>query len=267
MRTTIQAATRAAARRGMGVACGSWSLPPLAMAQRQRVSNPRARVTMRIHGRVSMRSLPRPAALSSVLIPLAAWAAAGTRAGDLGLVAVAATSTAAAALWDDEIERMVRSGELTLRRTRTDTLLPQRTHTRFRQIHRGVPVRGGEIVRQEESGQTVSVFGSLQAGVDVDPTPVLSPRDALAVVERAAGVTLGEARLPELAIAEVRGVHRLVYPVRAFTGDDLILFDVDARSGAIAQSRSDARRQAAVGLGTGVLADTKKMSVSSGRGA
>jgi thermolysin len=118
------------------------------------------------------------------------------------------------------------------------------------------------MVVQEDSTGTVSVLGSLFEGIDIDVAARLSPDDALDVATRLTGTDLGLGRRPELAILpHPDGSFRLVYPVRVFTRSDLTIFFVDARTGAIAWSRSDLKRQAAAGIGTGVLGDAKKMSV------
>src|SRR5690242_1109817 len=66
----------------------------------------------------------------------------------VGLVAVGA---AALRVWDAQVDRMIRSGDLQLRLERADTLMPGRRHTRFTQMVRGVPVYGGDIARQVDA--------------------------------------------------------------------------------------------------------------------
>ena len=164
--------------------------------------------------------------------------------------------------WALRVQAMVAAGRLRARRTQGDTLVPGRRHTRLVQLHRGVPVLGAEMVVQEDGTRTVSVLGSLFEGIDIDVAQRLSPDDALDVATRLTGTDLGLARRPELAILpHPDGSFRLVYPVRVFMPSDLTIFFVDARTGAIAWSRSDLQRQAAAGIGTGVLGDAKKMSV------
>jgi Zn-dependent metalloprotease len=157
---------------------------------------------------------------------------------------------------------MVAAGRLRERRTEPDTLVPGRRHTRFAQLHRGVPVLGAELVVQEEGTRTVSVLGSLFEDIQIDPTVRLSPDKAMDAAERMTGHYLGLRRMPDLAILpHPDGSFRLVYPVRVFTGTDLVILFIDANTGGLAWSRSDVKRQATPGLGTGVLGDPKKMSV------
>ena len=61
---------------------------------------------------------------------------------------------------------MMRSGELRIRQTREDTLLPGRTHERANQYYRGVRVFGGDIARQLRNGVTESLFGTIYEGIE-----------------------------------------------------------------------------------------------------
>src|SRR5262245_19962960 len=67
--------------------------------------------------------------------------------------------------WDDRIAAKLRTGELSLRKVSKDTLLEGREHQRFDQVYKGVPVFGGELVRQLDGARTVSVFGTLYEGI------------------------------------------------------------------------------------------------------
>jgi Zn-dependent metalloprotease len=171
--------------------------------------------------------------------------------------------------WDARLTRMERDGSLRLRIEREDTLVPGRRHRRLTQTIDGVPVYGGDIAQQlDSSGLTISVFGTLYEAIDIATTPTLTADDAQAVAAAASGVELGPARLPTLTILPVEGSGpRLVYLARAATAQDVVLYFIDAHTGAIVLSRSDAQRQtAAVGLGTGVLGDRKKISASAQSG-
>jgi thermolysin len=163
--------------------------------------------------------------------------------------------------WDARLEARLRVGELRVRRVDQDTLLPARQHYRLTQLHKGVPVYGGEISRQMEGDRTISIFGTLYEGIDIEPRPVLTSDQAAGVAETLSGASLGPARVPELVVLpRESGGYVLVYTVRVFTGSDLIRYFIDARTGELVLKRSEMERQSAVGTGTGVLSDTKKMS-------
>src|SRR5262245_16531125 len=126
--------------------------------------------------------------------------AAVTEAAEPRAQRLAAVEGAALHDWDVRIESMLRAGELTLRRTHEDTLLPSRQHVRLDQVFKGVPVYGGQLVRQTEGERTVSVFGTLYEGIDLDPRPALTADQAVAIIERLAGAELGPTRVPKLVV-------------------------------------------------------------------
>ncbi len=53
--------------------------------------------------------------------------------------------------WGDRVDGLTSSGELVVRLTRDDTMIPGRRHERLAQLHRGVPVFGGELARQSDA--------------------------------------------------------------------------------------------------------------------
>ena len=71
--------------------------------------------------------------------------------------AVLATSTPAC-------DAMERTRELRLRTTQTDTMVAGRVFERLDQYHKGVPVFGGEAVRETDGVTTRSVTASLYDG-------------------------------------------------------------------------------------------------------
>jgi bacillolysin len=182
---------------------------------------------------------------------------------------VSATTFAELRAWDPQVDRMIRDGDLRVRRTDDDPLLPGRAHDRLDQFHDGVRVVGGDIARQTRDGVTVSIFGTIHPGIDIDVTPALSADDVRAIVGRLSGAAIGRGRVPELAILpDGSGGYRLTYRVKAFTADEGTEYFIDAKTGAVVRQLIGAQRQAAVvGHGTGVLGDEKKVSVSSSSGA
>lgn len=164
--------------------------------------------------------------------------------------------------WSGRVESMLRAGELRVRRTHEDTVLPSRTHVRMSQLHGGVPVYGGELVRQTDGDTVVSVFGTLYDGIDVDPRPALTPDQAADAVEKLSGAELGPSRVPQLVVLPLEdGRFALTYTVRVFEGASLSRYFVDARTGALVRKRDELMQQASSGTGTGVAGDRKKMSV------
>jgi len=180
---------------------------------------------------------------------------------------IQAMDAAAIRQWDSTIDRMVRSGELRVRRTDEDTLVAGRTHERLSQVYKGVPVYGGELTRQTDNGLTVSLFGTIYNNVALDVTPQLTSDDAAAVIKRESGVEIGGTKMPSLLILPEDSAYRLVYRASAFSARGGAEYFIDANTGAIVRTLDAMRRQSAVGTGTGVLGDTKKMSVTAAGGA
>lgn len=169
---------------------------------------------------------------------------------------------------DDRIARMLRRGDLRRRRSGLDTLVPGNRIERIDQYHRGVRVFGGDVARQVSRGQVISMLGTLYDGIAVDTNPVVSEPSARRLVEARTGVRLGEPRAGELVVLpRETGQYALAWRIRAATGDDLREYFVDAHSGAIVFDYSDLQTQSAVGRATGVLGDSKKISVTRFGGA
>jgi bacillolysin len=207
-----------------------------------------------------MRITPRR--MIPVVAALAALFVTGARAAGPRAQAVAAAQPGELREWEGRIARMVASGELAVRWERADTILPGRRHVRLAQMHRGVPVEGGELVQQTAGPETVSVFGTLYPDVAVDTRPVITADQAVAVVEARSRVDLGPDRVPALRVLPMPdGSYALAYRLRAVTAAGVRLYYVDARDGRVLVERDDTHTQSAVGLGTGVLGDSKKMSV------
>lgn len=167
--------------------------------------------------------------------------------------------------WERRLAGDIRSGDLRRRSVREDTLIAGRWHERFDQYHRGVRVYGGDIARQRTTlGQTLSVFGTLYDGITVDTSPALSQADARQRIESLGGAELGESRQPQLVVLPLdSGRFALTWHERILSpsAGTLMAYFIDADTGALVHARNELKTQSAVGLGTGVLGDSKKMSV------
>jgi thermolysin len=200
--------------------------------------------------------------LSALLLPSPGGA------GEYRVTHVVATDTRDVAAWDKRMEALAAAGDLRLRQARPDTLVPGRRHERFTQLHRGVPVFGGEIVRQSDGVGALSVYGTFYEGVDVDTRPTLSAAKARGLVEAPDAPRFLTSRDPELLVLpEAAGGYALCWRLRAWTGGDLVMFFVDAHDGRVRLRYSDLKTQSAVGLGRGVLNDQKKVSARSSGGS
>jgi len=197
----------------------------------------------------------------SAALALPALAAAGEPSAR-----VEASSGALVREWSSRVDRLLASGDLAVRLVRDDTMIPGRRHERLAQLHRGVPVFGGELARQSDASGTLTVFGTLYEGIDVDVTPRLGPAEAEARLAARGGRPFGLRGGPELVVLPLEGGgYRLAYRIRAFFEESLDVRQsfLDATTGELLREYSDIQKQAA-GTGTGVLGDPEKLSVTPG---
>ena len=181
---------------------------------------------------------------------------------------VQAASGAAVREWSGRVDRLLSSGNLAVRLVRKDTMIPGRQHERLAQLHDGVEVFGGELIRQSDASGTLTVVGTFFDDVEVDVTPTLGPREIEGRLAEKGGRPFGERGGPELVVLPLDpGGYRLAYRVRALFEEsfDIRQYFFDATSGAVLLEYRDIHSQTA-GTGTGVLGDRKKISVSSSGG-
>jgi bacillolysin len=143
-------------------------------------------------------------------------------------------------------------------------MIPGRQHERLAQLHDGVPVFGGELIRQSDASGTLTVFGTFYDDIDVQVAPKLGPAGVESRLAGVGGRPFGRRGGPELVVLPLEtGGYRLAYRTRAFFSEPIdirqILFD--AASGEVLLDYRDIHTQAA-GIGTGVLGDRKKISVT-----
>ncbi len=208
------------------------------------------------------------------IVPLAGvvailWVLVGNRGATQSQIhattVAAAADASAVRAWDNTVNRMLRTRELQVRLSRPDTLVAGRTMEQLDQYYQGVRVWGGSLSRQLAGDAAISVFGVIYSDISVGVVPTLSREDAKAAVERIGGETLGPDRLPELVVLPLDGTYRLVWVGEIATVADTLRLFLDAHSGAELQRHSIRQRDelpGAVGTGTGVLGDTKKITTT-----
>jgi bacillolysin len=197
----------------------------------------------------------------SIGVALASPAAAQGRP-----TALAATAADVPALRETDalIDALVRSRTLRIRTTEPDPLAADRRHERFDQFHRGLRIVGGDLTRQTAGGQTVSVFGMLHNGVDIDVEPSLPAERARAAIGSAVnGRFFGDAD-PELVVLPLSDGYHLAYAGQAVTALDIRTVHVDANDGALLQQYSDFTSD--IGVGKGAYGDDKKVSARAASG-
>jgi bacillolysin len=206
-----------------------------------------------------------PGAVAAAMAALLA-ARSGVVHAQLNATTVAATTGATLRSWDASVDAMLRTGELQARRVDADVQLAGRTHERMNQYFKGVRVRGGDVVRQADGGLTVSIFGTVFPDITLDVIPGLSVEAAAAIVKRESGIDLPASRMPALLILPQESGYRLVYTASVATPSGAFEYFIDAADGTMVMTLDAAQRQSAIGRGTGVLGDAKKMSVTAASG-
>jgi Zn-dependent metalloprotease len=204
-----------------------------------------------------------PLALALVFVPLGAGLL-GQQADTAvrrGPTAVAAADRVAAVAWAQRIDAMQRAGSLRLASSREDTMLPGRVHDRFDQYAGDVPIFGAQLVRQRSADGVETVFGSIYPDdLGISLQPKLSLEDAVARVATLAGHA-PHGRGPTLMVLPREdGTFTLVWSSRVRADKDIVALFIDAQTGEEVLRYSAIRRQSAVGTGTGVLGDRKKLA-------
>ncbi len=203
--------------------------------------------------------MTRRAALAA--LPVAVLLAVQPRAaGTASSIGVSASGSALAA-WADRVDTMLAAGQLDLGVAQEDTQVAGREHERLPQIWNGLPVFGGQLIRQVEGRRLVSISGRLFENVQADISPDIPSDVAAEAAARAIGadavpsndVTLGVLPLDE-------GGYALAYRLDVRSAWDLQTCFVDARTGGLLLRFS--RIETQIGRGTGVFGDTKKVSAT-----
>jgi bacillolysin len=190
-----------------------------------------------------------------------------TTAGEIALRSkVAATDPAATAQWSARIDTLVQRGDLRVRREEPDRDLPGHRHVRYGQYVRGVRVFGGEVVRHVDGGGApVSVFGSLAEDTDVDVRPAIDGIRAMTSAEADMGRGARAEDDAELVLLPIDGRLRLAYSLHCGQTEPLAVrhYFIDALTAEVLHFHSDLQTDTAVvGIGTGVWADRKRLSVT-----
>ncbi len=182
--------------------------------------------------------------------------------GQQPLSQTAAAAGATLQPWASRVDAMLRDGTLVVDRVQADTLLPGRRHERLSQQHAGLPVFGGELVRQLAGTTVVSVFGRTFEAVSLPSAePTITAETAMAIAQAAAGPG-AVAEPPRLGILPVADAYVLVWRTKVRSAWNVRVYDVNAGTGLVERDVSGIQFQdeAVVGLGTGVLGDRKKVS-------
>jgi Zn-dependent metalloprotease len=180
------------------------------------------------------------------------------------VLSIAAHSIDELRRWDPVVDRLTNERALAVRTVYDDPQVAGRRHEALTQYYQGVPVYGGDVTRQTDRAGTVSIFGTIYTGIDVNPAPTLTVSQARDTLENLSGSTVARPGDPTLMILPTMdGRFALVY--RASMRNAVTYF-LDAHDGRVLMDVSAIMHQTAVGRGRGALGDVKKMSTTSGGG-
>ena len=179
-----------------------------------------------------------------------------------GRVTIAVSSTTSPTEFQELnalIDQMIRDGELQLISVQDDPQLAGRQQEAFAQHFRGVRVYGGDVSRQTAQGDTVSAFGIIYVGIDVDPNPTLAVGEAGLMIEQRASATVVQETSELIILPTLDGSYALAYRM---TLSDAMTYFVDAHSAELLMQVDQKQSQGSVGSGVGALGDVKKMSTT-----
>jgi Zn-dependent metalloprotease len=177
-------------------------------------------------------------------------------------IAVAATRDGDSSLrtFDAQVDQMLRTRDLRVREAMRDADLPERRHERLDQYYRGVRIVGGDLTRQLASDGTVSLFGMVHSGIDIDSTPRLTAGEARTAINNAvSGEPVGAP--VELVILPLSDGYHLAYRGQAFDGTEILNVFIDANTATVLRKYSEFVTE--VGKGKGTYGDDKKVSTKS----
>jgi Zn-dependent metalloprotease len=172
----------------------------------------------------------------------------------------ASDATLRAAL--DHVDAMLTTGRLDISSVHDDTMMTGRAIERLGQLHDGLPVFGGQVVRQMDGRAIVSVTGRLYDALDIGVTPAISAARANEIATAAAGTGANVRGETTLGILPVEGGYRLVYRMVVLSSWAIREFHVDAGTGEIVLTIDGIHTQAAIGRGNGIFGAPRKMSTN-----
>ena len=211
-----------------------------------------------------MHTAPRVVMVSAlagvVILGTGRQAASQLSPGEVSVAAGYSTNVDELRQWDATLDGMTRTGELVVVSRQADRTLPGRSHEYLAQFHEGVQVHRAGVSRQLDQGVTVSLFGTLYTGIDVETAPALTAAEAASLLLQRTGVAPVDRLLPAPVILPlIGGSYELTYPL---TLEDAYTYFVSAGDGAVVQREAAFDTQSAVGTGAGFLGDAKKISTT-----
>jgi bacillolysin len=162
----------------------------------------------------------------------------------------------------NHVDAMLTGGRLNISSVHDDTMIAGRAIERLGQFHEGLPVFGGQVVRQMDGRAIISVTGRLYEALDVGVTPSMSAARANEVATAAAGAGASIRGETTLGVLPVENGYRLVYHMVVLSSWAIREVYVDAGTGEIVLTINGIHTQAAIGQGNGIFGTLRKMSTN-----
>ena len=162
----------------------------------------------------------------------------------------------------DRVDGMLSRGQLDISTAHDDAMIGGRVIERLGQFHEGLPVFGGEAVRQMDGRTIVSVTGRLYEALNVDVSASIAPEQAHAAARAALGPGANVHGATTLGILPVENGYRLVYRMRVLSDWAIRDMYVDADTGDILLSINGIHTQRTIGQGNTIFGTLRKMSVN-----
>jgi bacillolysin len=160
------------------------------------------------------------------------------------------------------VDAMLTGGRLNISSVHDDTMIAGRAIERLGQFHGGLPVFGGQVVRQMDGRAIISVTGRLYETLDVGVTPSISAARANEIAAAKAGAGASIRGETTLGILPVENGYRLVYHMVVLGSWAIRDVYVDAGTGEIVLTINSIHTQAAIGQGNGIFGTRRKMSTN-----
>lgn len=162
----------------------------------------------------------------------------------------------------NHVDAMLTGGQLNISSIHDDTMIAGRAIERLGQFHEGLPVFGGQVVRQMDGRAIVSITGRLYEALDVGVTPSISTARANEIAAAATGAGASIRGETTLGILPVESGYRLVYHMVVLGAWAIRDVYVDAGTGEIVLTINGIHTQAAIGQGNGIFGTLRKMSTN-----
>ena len=211
-----------------------------------------------------MRTTPR-FVIASALVGIALIAieqdVASQGSGVDSISAGSATDLDTLRQWDAMLDGMARTGELVTMSRLVDPSVEGRTHEYLAQHYAGIPVFGGGVSRQlDAAGVTVSLFGTLHQGIDVNIAPALSGAEVAALLEEMHRGEVVAGGQPSLGILPLPGNSYALSWLVAMS--DGYFYFADAADGGLLHRIDAVKEQSAVGAGADSQGNDRKLGTT-----